>query len=91
MNGKGGRYLTESQSRSSGSSDSHSLKTEVRTKTEMRRFISKPNDRENVHVHVDSKKQKTGPKLWFRDRQSENEMISGSEVVFHQSSDRKKR
>jgi hypothetical protein len=91
MNGKGGRYLTASQSQSSGSSGSHSLKTEVRTKTEMQRFINRPNDRENVHLHVDSKKQKTRQKLWFPDRQSENEMISGSEVVFHPSSDRKKR
>lgn len=64
MNGEGKEYLIEFYSRSTESTDSHSGKVEVRTKSFHVRFISKIKFG-NVQKHVDSKKQETEAKSRF--------------------------
>jgi len=54
MNGEGRRYLAVPQTRSSGSSDLHSGKAEVRIQSEMMRFINRVRDRHNVQINVGS-------------------------------------
>ena len=65
MNGKERRYLTEPDSQSHESLDSHSEKAEVRTKTETQRFINKKMIVKRSNLCWFKKKAGDARKPWF--------------------------